>query len=916
MPDWKDEIIRRLRSLKLAPTREAEIVEEVAQHLEDRYQELVARGATEDEARRVALQELSDEDLLARGLRRVEQEATQEPIVPGGGGTNNFLASTWQDIRYGLRMLRKNPGFTAVAVITLALGIGANTAIFSVIDAVMLRNLPVKNPQELIQLATVGPYGVSSFSYPAFRRFRDENQVCSEMLAIGWLNKLDASINGQAESVEGRIVSGNFFSLLGVSPALGRTFTSQDEKGPENGAVTVISYGYWKRRFGLESSAVGTSITLNRTLFTIVGVTPAGFSGPEVGYSPDVYVPMVMEPAFHDEQSWLGQPDYHWLRIMGRLKPGVSREQARADLDLIHREVLADILTKGWSPAERKDLLSRRLEVTSAASGLVFGLPKEFPKTLYILMAMAGLVLLIACANVANLLLGRAAVRQKEIAVRLAIGAGRFRLIRQLLTESAMLAIVAGALGFLCAYWASGAIVALMSVGRSPLFLDLRPDPRVLGFAGAISLLTTILFGVVPALRSTRVDLSPALKETVGSLGSKRARLGLGKGLVVSQVALSLLLLFGAGLFVRTLENLENLDPGFDRKGVLLFDIDPTKSGYRGPAVARLYKQILEHVDAVPGVRAASLSDMEPITGGGGWDNSVWVEAYTPRPEENTTVYLNSVGPRYFETLRASLLLGRDFNLRDTEATPKVAIINQTMARYFFGNSNPIGKKFGWFGEDKNRQQFEIVGVVKDSKYETLREQIPRTAYLDCFQRTLGPMSFGVRTSVKPTAVISQLRNEIRAIDPGIRFGGFRTLEEHVEESLGHERLMAMLSSFFAASAVLLACVGLYGVMAYAVTRRTNEIGIRMALGADRAQILRMIVWESALMIAAGVILGLPVALAAARLISGQLYGLKPADPATIAVTVLLLAAVAAIAGYIPARRATKVDPMVALRYE
>jgi putative ABC transport system permease protein len=826
------------------------------------------------------------------------------------------MGTLLQDVKFGLRMLAKNPGFTAVAVLTLALGIGANTAIFSVIDAVMLRRLPVKNPQELVQLATVGPYGVGSFSYPGFRRFRDENRVCSEMLSIGWLNKLDESINGQPESVEGRIVSGNFFSLLGVNPALGRTFTSQDEKTLQNGAVAVISYGYWKRRFGLESSVVGTSITLNRTLFTIVGVTPAGFSGPEVGYSPDVYVPMVMEPAFHDEQSWLGQPDYHWLRIMGRLKPGVNREQARADLDLIHRQVLADIPTKGWSPAERKGLLSQRLEVTSAASGLVFGLPKEFPKTLSILMAMVGLVLLIACANVANLLLGRAAVRQKEFAVRLAIGAGRFRLIRQLLTESLMLAIAAGGLGLLCAYWASEAIVALMSVGRTPLFLDLRPDPRVLGFIGGISLLATILFGLVPALRSTQVDLTPALKESAGSLGSRRARLGSGKGLVVSQVALSLSLLFGAGLLVRTLENLENLDPGFDRKSVLLFGVDPTKSGYKGPAAARLYKQILEHIGAIPGVRSASLSDMEPITGGGGWDNSVWVEGYTPRPDENTTVYLNSVAPRYFETLRSPLMLGRDFSPRDTDAMPKVAIINQTMARYFFGNSNPIGRKFGWFGEDKNRHQFEIIGVVKDSKYETLREQVPRTAYLDCFQRALGSMTFAVRTSVKPSAVISQLRNEIRAIDPAIRFGGFRTLEEHVDESLGHERLMAMLSSFFAALGVLLACVGLYGIMAYAVTRRTNEIGIRMALGAGRTQILSMIVRESALLVAAGVFLGLPGALAAAQLISGQLYGLKPADPGTIAGAILLLAAVGALAGYIPARRATKVDPMVALRYE
>ena len=896
------DLLFRLRALFRRESMEAELDEELRAHLEHQVEKYLQSGLPPEEAKRRAKLEFG-------GLDQVKEECRDARGV-------SFIETTLQDVRYGARMLARSPGFTAVALVTLALGIGANTAIFSVIDAVMLRKLPVKNPQELVQLATVGPYGVSSFSYPGFKRFRDENDVCSEMLAIGWLSKLDASMNGQPESVEGRIVSGNFFSFLGVSAALGRTFTSQDEKTPRNSAVAVISYGYWKRGFGLDPSVVGKSITLIRTSFTIVGVTPAGFSGPEVGYSPDIYVPMMMEPAFHDEQSWLDQPDYHWLRIMGRLEPGVSREQARADLEVIHRQALADIPMKGWSPAERNNLLSQRLEVTSAANGFVFGLPKEFAKTLSVLMAMVGLVLLIACANLANLLLGRATVRQKEIAVRLAIGAGRFRLIRQLLTESVMLAIAAGALGLLCAYWASEVIVALMSVGRSPLFLDLRPDPRVLGFTGAISLLATILFGLAPALRSTRVELTPALKETAESLGFKRARLGWGKGLVVSQVALSLLLLFGAGLFVRTLENLENLDPGFDRKNVLLFDVDPTKSGYKGPAVTRLYKQILDHIGAIPGVHSASLSDMEPITGGGGWDNSVWVEGYTPRPDENMTVYLNSVGPKYFETLRTPLLLGRDFSPQDTETTPMVAIVNQTMARYFFGNSNPIGRKFGWWGEDKNKRQFEVVGVVKDSKYETLRERIPRTAYLDCFQRTPGAMTIAVRTSVMPTALISQARNEIRAIDTGIRFGEFRTLDEHVDESLGHERLMATLSGLFAALAVGLACVGLYGIMAYAVARRTNEIGIRMALGADRAHILRMIVGESVLLVATGVALGLPLALAAAQLVSGQLYGLKPADPGTIAGAILLLAAVAALASYIPARRATRVDPMVALRYE
>jgi len=879
-----------------------DLEEEIRAHLEMEEQENLESGMSPEDAHYAALRRFGNVVLTQERSREMWKWSTVETL--------------WQDLGYGVRQLRRSPGFAIVAILTLALGVGANTAIFSVINAVLLRPLPVKNPQEIIQLTTVGSYGVGSFSYPEYKLFRDENHVCAEMAAIGWINNLDATIDSQVERVEGRIVSGNFFSLLGVGARAGRTFTSEDEKNQKSGAAALISYAYWRRRFGLSPAAVGRSITLGRTVFTIVGVAPEGFSGAEIGYAPDIYVPMTMEPAFRDDRSWLDQPGFHWLRIVGRLKPDVRRPEARADLEVILRQILGDVDTRAWSPAEKKDLLATRLEVNSAATGIVFGLPEQFSGTLYILMGMVGLVLLIACANVANLLLGRASARQKEIAVRVALGAGRFRLVRQLLTESVVLAAAAGTLGLLCAYWASAGIVALMSAGRDPLFLDVHPDPRVLGFTAAVALLATVLFGLAPALRGTRVHLAPALKQGSSVFGGRGSRLGLGNGLVVSQVAISLLLLFGAGLFVRTLENLENLDPGFDRKGVLLFDLEPAKSGYKVPAVGTLYKQIVEHIDAIPGVSVASLSMVTPVTGGGGIANSVWVEGYAARPDENLTVYVNGVGPKYFETLHTPLLLGRDFSQRDTETTPKVAIINQTMARYFFGNSNPIGKKFGWFGEDKNKVQYEIVGVAKDSKYETLREQVPRTAYLDCFQRPLEGITFGVRTSVKPSSLVSPIRGAVHAIDPSLRPGGFTTLEAHVENSLGHERLMATLSSLFAILAVVLACVGLYGVMAYSVARRTSEIGIRMALGANRARIVGTILRESALLILAGVALGLPVAIAAARMISSRLYGLKPADPLTIVGAIILLTAVTGLASYIPARRATRVDPLVALRSE
>ena len=832
------------------------------------------------------------------------------------------MGTMLQDLRFGLRMLAKNPGFTAVAVVTLALGIGANTAIFSVIDAMWLRPLPVKEPRQLIQLATVGPVMTSSsFSYPAFKRFRNENQVFSGVLAVFWLHELDAKVNERTESLDGQLVSGNFFSLLGVDALVGRTFTPDEDTVPGRNPVAVISYGYWKRRFALDPAAVGKSITLNKTRFTILGVAPADFSGLWQGYPADVYVPLMMEPAFHEDKSWLDQRNYHWIQIMGRLKPGASREKALADLAVIHHETLEDELKTDWSLRMAHDFMEQRLELVPALSGLTFGLRRDFAQPLLILMAMVGLVLLIACTNVANLLLARATARQKEIAVRLAIGAGRVRLIRQLLTESLLLGLAGGAAGWLLAWWSGATLASLMSMGwgleRGQLKLDLHPDPRVLAFTGAVSVLVAVLFGLAPALRATRLDLTPALKENARTVSTGRSRLGLGKALVVVQVALSLLLLFGAGLFVRTLKNLEDLDPGFTRQNVLLFSVDATKSGYKAADVAPVYQRLLERFEAIPGVRSASLSTMAPITGGGGEDSEVWVEGYTPRASEDMTVYLNAVGPRYFETIRTPILLGRDFGPRDSGSTGKVAIINQAMARYFFGNVNPIGRRFGWGrAGGANRQEFEIVGVVKDSKYESLRETVPRIAYLDCFQSPLGGMTFVVRTLVRPAALAPQIRLEILAIAKDLRIGSFSTLEEHVDRSLGQERLMATLSALFGALAVLVASVGLYGIMAYAVARRTSEIGIRMALGAQQADVLWMVLRETLAMVAIGLAIGVLAALASSRVISSQLFGLTAHDPWTIAVASVVLLGVALFAGYLPARRATKVDPMVALHYE
>lgn len=827
------------------------------------------------------------------------------------------LETLRQDVRFGLRMLCKNPGFTAVVVLSLTLGIGANTAIFSLTNAIMLRRLPVKNAEQLVQPARTGAsYGVMpSFSYPSFQRFRDQNHVFTGILGVSTLyGGVDAQIDGQAESVAGELVTGNFFALLGVSAYRGRVFTPQDDGAPGSNPIVVMSYGYWKRRFGLDPTALGKTITLHGTPFTVIGITPPAFYGISVGHPPDLYLPMTMQPVFTDGKSWLNEQQFHWLQIVGRLKPGVSPEQARADLYVINRQTMAETVTTDWSPHERQDFLAQRLEIVPSSSGLAFGARRQFSQPLLILMGMVGLVLLIACTNVANLLMARSTTRAREIAVRLAIGAGRSRLIRQLLTESVLLAFAGGAFGLLLAFWSSGAIVALMSVGQENLVLDLRPDLRVLAFTAVVSLLAGILFGLAPAFRSARLDLTPALKESVGTGATSRSHSRLGNAMVVSQVALSMVLLFGAGLFVRTILNLENVDPGFDRKNVLLFSLDPGKHGYQGASVMQFYRQALGRIQAIPGVRYASSSLVTPITGGGGWDNPVSVEGYTPRPNEDTRVDLNAVSPNFFKTLGTPLLLGRDFGPHDTQTSPQVAIINQAMARYFFGEANPIGKKFKWWGEGKDNKEYEILGVVKDAKYERMRDPAPRAAYLNWMQRPPEGMTFEVKTAVSPSALISQIRKEVQGIDKTIPVGVFSTLEDHVNDSLGHERLMATLSSLFGGLALLLACVGLYGVLSYAVARRTNEIGIRKALGAGGPRILWMVLRETLALVLIGIAVGLPAAIAASHLIASMLFGLEPIDMITVLASLLTIAAVTGLAGYIPARRASKVDPMGALR--
>lgn len=825
----------------------------------------------------------------------------------------SWCARLIQDLRYAVRILVKSPAFTAVAILSLALGTGANTAIFTLIDAVMLRMLPVTEPDQLVQVDRYfDNRRVSGFSYPIYEELRDHNQAFSGVLTSS-KTQLHLTGDGEGEETRGRYVSGNFFQVLGVSAWLGRTILPEDDRLSQGGGnpVMVIGYGLWQRKFGGASAALGKTLQVEGKPFTIVGVLPRKFFGLQVGETLDFAIPIANETRIRP-RSWLRQYDFNWLSVVGRLRPGVSRPRARADLDLIfHRQVEAHAgsIRDGHN---RELALAQRLDVTPAANGLS-ALREQFSRPLLILMTVVGIVLLIASANLANLLMDRAVARRREMAVRLALGAGRGRLVLQLLTESLLLSTLGGLLALLLAWWGSGFLVTMMANGKTPLSLDLYPDTRVLAFTAGISMLTGILFGVAPAFRSTRVDVGPALKAGARSSVADSSRIWLGKGLVVAQVALSLMLLVGAGLFIGTLQNLRNMDAGFERGGILLASVEPGAAGFAGTTLPGFYQGLLERVQQLPGVRATSLSWLTPIAGGG-VDLSVKAEGYTPMPREDNTVYVNRVSPGYFAAFGTPLLAGRDFDWRDRPESPQVAMINETMARYYFRHANAVGR---WIALGGGKPA-EIIGVVKDARYMSLREAVPRTAYLDVFQMPQMDKSLRleVRAAGDPLQLAGAVRTVVRALANNVPVKDETTFDQQIDQSLIQERLVATLSGFFGGLALLLATIGLYGVLAYAVGRRTSEIGIRMALGAGRGSVLWMVLRETVGLVLCGIVIGLPLTLAATRLVGKLLFGLTPADPATAAWAVLIMLITAAGAGYLPARRAASIDPMVALRNE
>jgi predicted permease len=837
-----------------------------------------------------------------------------------------------QDIHYGLRTLRRSPGFTIVAVLTLALGIGANTAIFSVVDAILLKMLPVRSPEELIKVevrARQQPFDSYRFSYPLFQDVREGGRSLVDVFAAGgtglWeLTFTQPGAEVRPEKVRGEMVSGSYFTDLGVQPVLGRLLAEDDARTRGGHPVAVISHRLWTSRFGNSPEVVGRTFRLNDTLFTIVGITPREFFGFQPGLAPEVWVPMVMQTQVYPGRATLDNYNHSWMAVMGRLKPGVTHEQVTAAMRVKFRQSL-EAQAATMPERARQQFFDQDIRVVEGRSGLD-QVRKRFSQPLMILTVVVGLVLLIACVNVANLLLARASARKREAAVRLALGAGRGRLVRQLLTESALLAMIGGALGLALAYGGADLLVNLVSAGPFPFVLDVSPDLRVLGFNAAVVLFAGMLFGVAPALQGSRADLRATLGGSFGRTGGKhgmRAR----RVLTVVQVAFSLMLLVGAGLFLRTLYNLTTFDVGFNRDNLLMVRLMPSDNGYALPrgrnvneqarkaAVARLqglYSRLIERIEAIPGVRSATLAECGQMAGCNNGRCCVQVEGYTPRQDEERRVGYEIVGPRYFETMGMTLLEGRDFNAGDTTGAPDVVVINETMARYYFGNASAVGKRFQ-FDEP---ERIEIIGVVKDTKNNSVREEAENFVYFPVPQQISDMAMLSVRTQGAPEALTAQVVQAIEDVDARVRPLETQTLNQALDNVISQERLVAQLSSFFGLVALALTCVGLYGLVAYSVVRRTTEIGLRSALGAQKSDILRLILREDLRLVSLGLLLGIAGAVATTRLARSLLFELEPNDPPTIAAAALVMIAVALLAGYLPARRAARIHPMSALRYE
>ncbi len=834
------------------------------------------------------------------------------------------MESMLQDIRHGFRTLLKNPAYTLVAVLTLALGIGANTAMFSLTDQVLLRMLPVKQPQELVMLTSPGikPGRVwsdtddgPSFSYPEYKDLRDRNQVFSGMLARS-VTEVNISGQGDSQLANAEMVTGNYFDVLGVTAALGRVFGPGDETAKSANPVAVLSHGFWARHFGSNPQILNKQIVVNGTSFTVVGVTQAGFSGVQVGQSPDIFVPITMKPQMTPNRDGLDTRRDYWVAIIARLKPGMTIERAESGLQPTYHATLEEDAPSLKLTGAKKDQYVNQKILLKAGSHGRMTLQADYRQPLLILMGMVALVLLIACANLASLLVARSEARQREIALRQVMGAGRWRLVRQLMTESLILSIVGGFAGIVVAAWTLGAIVSAIpeSIGANGLKPQL--DYRVLLFAVGLSLLTGILFGLAPAIRATRESLQTTLKDQGVGVTVGRGDVRLRKLLMVGQVALTAVLLAGAGFFAHSLMNLKGQEIGVQTEHAIAFSVSPELNGYTPARTAQLVERLRQTIAALPGVNVVSYSEI-PVLANSNSTTNVTIEGYTAPEGENTDVEINSMGPNYLSAVGTPLIRGRDIAESDTATSPKVAVINEAFAKRYFPGRDPVGMHFGWGQGEGTKLDVEIVGVMKDSKSVDLRQTIIPFVITPYTQNEqVGHATFYVRTKQDPLAVATSLRNAVRNIDSSLPVFDLKTMTSQVDEIVFTDRLVTIFSLCLGVLASLLAALGLYGVMAYVVARRTREIGIRMALGATRHNVSWMILREIVGMSAAGLGIGLIAAYALGRVVETQLFGVKASDPFVFLVAALLLGVVAAMAGLLPARKAAGVDPMIALRYD
>jgi predicted permease len=907
MPEWKAEVRRQLKGLNLPPAREEEIIEELSDHLENLYEEILAQGATTEKAYREVHSSLKQSDLLVE-LRAAVRTARPEPIPVGSRNSGHLLADLWQDLVYAARMLRNAPGFTAVAALTLALGIGANTAVFTIISTLLLNPLPVANSSELAAINTTQAKMTTQsgefqlMSYLNIKDFRDRTHSFSSFAAHSNPTAITMTDTGEPHRVFVELVSGNYFETLGIHPFMGRFFLPSEDVTPGAAPVVVLGYAAWQGRFGGASDIVGRTIKLNNTPFTIIGIGPKGFKGLYAVFGPDVWVPSMMAEQILPAEQGNALRDRAILLFTGiaRLRPGLTIAQARAELNIV-----ASSLEKEFPDANQGQAVAVR-PLNEAAYGPERQ-PLLFGSTL--LMAIVGLVLLIACSNVANLLLSRAAVRRQEMAVRLALGAGRMRLIRQLLTESVLLGLLGGGLGLLFGYAGCQFLWSFRPAEFALNFAELRISPGVFVFALAVSLLSGLLFGVVPALRTSRTPVSEVLKEESRAAGRSRGRISLANTLLAGQVAVSLVLLVVAAMVLQSIQREYTIDPGFETKHVALFMMYPGQAGYNQTRTEQFYKQARERIGSVPGISSLSWASNLPLWGRK--ETGVVIEGQEQRKKsEAISAVVDTVDLNYFSTVGISFVEGRDFTQEDRDISTPIAIINDTMAAKYWPNQSPLGKRLQL---PRGKDFVQIVGVVKTANYQTLGEAPQSCVYLPLRQNYSDAMILYVRTERDPSATLAAVQGEIRILDPGLPVEDIRTGTKVIEQALWGAKIGVGLLGVFGLLALALASVGLYGIMAYSVNQRRREIGIRMALGAGQASVLRLILRQGMLLVISGVALGLIFSLLIGRALSKFLYGVGASDAASLAGASLVLLSVALVACYLPARRASQVDPLVAL---